>query len=249
MEDVCSGSRNVPASTLGRPRPAWQPQGAIHRGRVVGTPRLGGFAMARGRGIRVSEIVDRSIRGIRDAQREYEEWSSFARWAAPENLVTTSIARSIHGLDGIGFVTLEKNLTEAIEEAGGSWRGRRNIELPRQGRFDIVVWNQSADPRVVIEVKTCVAGYSNIARDVGRICSAVGRTNDLRRGLVVYYVSLGDGLRKPASTRVAQRAESIATAAQDDVSGRGRGIFRRHAGKLYEQGDRAWKPEILEIGR
>ena len=55
---------------------------ATHR--IVSPPRIGGSAMARGRGIRVSEIVDRSIRGIRDAQREYEKWSSFALWAAPE---------------------------------------------------------------------------------------------------------------------------------------------------------------------
>ena len=197
----------------------------------------------------MSEIVDRSIRGICDAQREYEKWSGFALWAAPEYLVATSIARSIHGLAGVGFVTLEKNLTEALEEAGGSWRGRRNVSLPRQGRFDIVVWTRAAQPRVVLEVKADVAGYSNVARDVGRICSAIGKTNDLHRGLVAYYVSLGDGLRKPARTRVIERAERIAAAAHNDVNARGRGFFQRRPGKLYEQGDRAWKPEILEIGQ
>ena len=111
------------------------------------------------------------------------------------------------------------------------------------------MWNQSTNPRVVIEVKACVAGYSNLRRDVGRVCSAIGRTNDLHRGLVAYYVSLGDGLRKPARDRVMARAERIAANARSDVGARGRGFFRRHAGKLYEEDDRAWKSEVLEIGQ
>lgn len=201
--------------------------------------------MARGRGIRIGDVVRTALAGIGDAQAEYEEWSNFRLWIAPEYLVTTSIARALRKLDGVGYVTMEKSVKEAIKEARGNWQGRRSEGLPEKGRFDLVVWNQSIDPRVIIEVKAAVEGYSTIAGDVKKVCAAMRRTKNVK-GLVAYYVSLGDGKRKDGASRVAGRADAIAAKVRANLPANR--SLKYHKGDVQHEAGRAWIAAMLQIG-
>ena len=85
-------------------------------------------------------------------------------------------------------VTLEHNVRDVLKAAHGA-KGRPADSLPKQGRFDIVVWN-AWGPNGVIEVKT--RGYSTLLRDVRRVCAAVSNAERIRWGLVAYVYALED---------------------------------------------------------
>ena len=193
-------------------------------------------------------VVERTIRGIANAQNEYRKWSGGDwLWAAPEYMATTSIARSVYALDSVAFVTMENNVRAAIDGAGGSLVGRPNQRLPLEGRFDLVVWN-TREPRGVIEVKTGVVGVSTLSKDIDRLCTALDKADRIRWGLIAYFLSFGDGERKSAQARVKDRTAGIASKAKERVHGAGL-HFMRHAGRVRSDGSGAWTAEVLEIRR
>ena len=134
-------------------------------------------------------------------------------WAAPEYMATAGIARALHKLDKIRYVTMEGNIRKAIEYAGGSLVGRPNRRLNLGGRFDLVVWNTQG-PRGLIEVKTGINGYKQVAPDIERLCVALNKAQDIRWGLVAYFASFAHGQRKDAANRVSDRTREIARRAR-----------------------------------
>ena len=94
--------------------------------------------------MKAAPVIEATLRAIGKAQRDYEKWSGgLWLWNAPEYMATTVIARTLHKLDRVTYVTMENNVQAAIEDAGGSVVGRPNRRLNLNGRFDLVVWNTS----------------------------------------------------------------------------------------------------------
>ena len=194
--------------------------------------------------IDVGKVAGAAKRGLVNAQRTYESWSGWW-WAPPEYVGTMAVARAVHRLESVVWVTLEHNVRDALREARGGL-GRPATNLPKQGRFDIVVWGAKT-PQGVIEVKT--RGYSTLLGDVNRVCNAIGNAKEMRWGLVAYLYSWGDGEEKEGKDRVSDRLASIAESAEQLVVC-DRGMhFTRHRGRPRVENGGAWTAEVLEIRR
>ena len=74
----------------------------------------------------MGNIVNRILDGISKAQKHYETWTGgYWLWEAPEYVVTTYIARHISKINDRPFyLTLENNVRNAIDAAGGLPPGR-----------------------------------------------------------------------------------------------------------------------------
>ena len=187
------------------------------------------------------EMAKVAKRGLINAQRTYESWSG-GSMTPPEYFATVSIARSVARVPGVAKVTLEHNVRCVLKAARGG-KGRPADTLPKQGRFDIVVWNRRG-PNGVIEVKT--RGYSTLLRDVRRVCDAVRNAERIRWGLVAYLYALEDGDGKSGSERVADGVSSVAERAGRTARRRG-SAMRRHRGRPRKRDKGAWTAEVLEF--
>ena len=189
------------------------------------------------------EVAAAAKRGLVNAQKTYESWSGWW-WAPPEYVGTMGVAKAVHRLESVKWVTLEHNVRDALREARGGM-GRPAKNLSRQGRFDIVVWG-ATKPQGVIEVKT--RGYSTIVGDVERVCNAIENAKSLRWGLVAYLYAWGDGLAKDGKDRVMARVDGIADRAKRLVDLRAVHL-KRHRGRPRARKGGAWTVEVLEIRR
>ena len=192
-------------------------------------------------------VIGATLGAIAKAQRDYARWSGGDwLWAAPEYMATTAIARALHGLEQVRYVTMENNVHEAIDYAGGSLVGRPNSRLNLQGRFDVVAWN-TRGPRGLIEVKTTVSGYAQLSPDVQKLKTALKKAPDIRWGLVAYFASFSHGPRKDAKARVVDRTDGIANRASEELSVEY--TVTRHASSVRVRPGGAWTAEVLEIRR
>lgn len=195
-----------------------------------------------------ARVVEATLRGIRSGTKEYEKWSGYYPWVrdAPEYMVTTAIARAVHNIDAVAFVTVENNVRNAMKNTGGNIVGRPTHRLNLDGRFDLVVWNMQG-PRGMIEVKTNVSGYSSLASDVDKLRTALAKSADMRWGLVAYFIAFQNGVRKRGEDRVYERAKAIAERAAREAGGRYR--VSRHPGMVCRVPGGAWTGEVLEVRR
>lgn len=192
-------------------------------------------------------VIEATLRAIATAQRDYERWSGGDwLWAAPEYMATTAIARALHRLDQVRYVTMEGNVRQAMENAGGNLVGRPNSRLNLEGWFDVVAWN-TRGPRGLIEAKTTVSGYSQLAGDVQKLKTALAKAQDIRWGLVAYFVSLAHGVHKDAKARVVTRTAEIARRATEEMSNES--AVTRHTDRVRVTPGGAWTAEELEIRR
>ncbi|MCZ0942296.1 MAG: hypothetical protein OXJ53_04495, partial [Gammaproteobacteria bacterium] len=185
------------------------------------------------------------------AHRDSERWSgvnNYLRWA-PEYLATTYIAREISTIRRPHYLTLEKNVREAIKQAGGSGPGRPPKDLRTTGRFDIVLWYVKPSPRAVIEVKRQPDGFATLRGDVARICSTLSRETDIGYGLMAYYISFDTGAQKHSVDRLTGKVEKISKEARDFTRGKGMKLKRYHHGPIKKCDDSAWTAEVLKISR
>ena len=182
-------------------------------------------------------------RALIRAQERHEAWSGWW-WAPPEYVATVEIAQAVHRLEDVAWVTPEHNVRDTLRQAGGGM-GRPADVLPKQGRFDIVVWEESR-PIGVIEVKT--RGYGTLRADVARVCAAIRNAPGIGWGLVAFIYAWGDGMEKEGHDRVRNRTDSLATDAQNMVH-RERMAFTRHGGRARRRDDGAWAAEVFEIRR
>lgn len=193
--------------------------------------------------IEVGEVVGAAKRGLVNAQRTYESWSGWW-WAPPEYVATVGVARAVHRLESVKWVTLEHNVRDALREARGGM-GRPAKNLSKQGRFDVVVWGPGK-PQGVIEIKT--RGYTTLEKDVERVCSAIRNAKGIRWGLVAYVYASADGEEKEGKDRVSDRLKGIADRAERLVCRREM-HFERHRGIPRVREGGAWTVEVLEIRR
>ena len=192
-------------------------------------------------------IVKTTLRAIAQAHGDYKSWSGGDwLWKAPEYMATTSIARALHRLPVVKYVTMENNVRDAIEDAGGSLVGRPNRKLNLEGRFDLVVWN-TRGPRALIEVKTNPRAYAPLCDDIHELCAALAKAADIHWALVAYYDSFRPGEYKNARERLRDHTNGIWQRALDVVPS---GIkITRHQSAVRSSGRSAWTAEALEIRR
>ena len=177
------------------------------------------------------------------ARNTWEAWSGWW-WAPPEYLVTVEIARGIRAVGDVKWVTLEHNVRDTLRRAGGGM-GRPADSLPKQGRFDIVVWSERK-PRGVIEVKT--GACARLADDVQRVCDAIRNAPEIRWGLVAFIYSWGDGSGKPGAARVRDRVASLAEDAAKITCAEKMKLVRHH-GRVQVRAGGSWTAEVFQISR
>ncbi len=165
-----------------------------------------------------SELVaDKCYRGLFKAHERYETWSGWW-WRPPECLALYEIADAVHRLEKVYWVTPEFSVRETLSEARVG-KGRPPKVLPKQGRFDIVVWN-SRNPEGVIEVKTR-GDTSPLEKDVERVCNAISRTTGIRWGVVAFMCARDDVESKSGKDRVRERLDKLSATAQTVAERRG----------------------------
>ena len=191
--------------------------------------------------INPKKVAQAARRGLLGAQRRHESWSGWW-WPPPEYVATVAIAEAVSRLEGVDWVTPEHNVRDTLRLAGGGI-GRPAGELPKQGRFDVVVWSGSR-PAGVIEVKT--RGYSTLEADAKRVCAAIRNAPGIRWGMVAFIYAWGEGEQKPAVDRVRDRTGRLAAKAEDLAQGYGM-TFRRHRAKIRQEDEGAWVPVVFEF--
>ena len=193
-------------------------------------------------------IVEATLRAIARAHSDYKKWSG-GDWLgyAPEYMATTSIARTLHQLSDVRYVTMENNVRDAIEDAGGSLIGRPNRELNLEGRFDLVVWN-TRGPRALIEVKTDPRSYKDFLDDIHELCVALAKAADIHWAMMAYYDSFCPGEYKTAKERLCDHTNEIWKRTLKDVESSGIRATRHQSAVRISEGS-AWTAEALELRR
>lgn len=171
--------------------------------------------------ISVDKLINATLKGLMNAQNEYETWSG-GYWlgAAPEYLSTVYVAREIAKLDGPKFLTLETSARYAIEDAGAKGRGKLHRKIRANGRFDILLGWANDKPRAPIEIKGYVQDIDKIADDIKRIEKVINRKKEdssFQFGMVTFHTSCCDTKEFTAKERIERRISSIADGAKSLV--------------------------------
>ena len=163
--------------------------------------------------IPINIIVDKTLEGIVQAQRDYSKWTDGDwLWNAPEYMLSTYIAQKISKIDGAKYLTLENSAKSAIEDAGARGKGRLHSKMRANGRFDVLLWWGSYAPRAVIEVKNQIGNVDAIRDDLLRIKEVLKRKRDdssFQFGVIAYYTSTRDNREFSAKERIAKRIDNI----------------------------------------
>ncbi len=199
--------------------------------------------------IAIDLIVKKILQGIIQAQKDYSEWTDGDwLWTAPEYLLTTCIAQKIMKLDGSKYLTLENNAKSAIEEAGAKGKGKLNARIRSNGRFDILLWWGSYNPRAVIEVKNQITSSIALKNDLLRIREVLRRKQNVSTfqfGAMAYYTSTFDSKRFSAKERILKRTHRILRDAQGIVGENLQVVEYRS--RIRVEDDSAWVAVVLLI--
>jgi len=132
--------------------------------------------------IRIIEMI------LQSSQKSFEKYrditGSYGLGQAPESLLQVDI---FHGLKKVSpYTTLEDTVRTVLAEGNMSLRGQK----PRgsaSGRFDIVLWDNQAAPKVIVEIKK--AWEKNACnRDAKRIRDMLSRDgSEISYGILVAY--------------------------------------------------------------
>ena len=196
----------------------------------------------------MNDIVNKTLAGISEAQKKYEYWTGGRwLWEAPEYMVTTYIAKHIANIeDKTFYLTLEHQVRDALDKAGGLPVKEPPDVLRLKGKFDVLVWWANDTPRAVIEVKKKVARFSDIEADVSRICAILSIPDtSFRCGFIAYYTSKYDkhGLAQDiVNDRVKEVAKDVKLIANQNGM-----KFKRYSGKINGDDSDAWTVEVLKI--
>ena len=199
--------------------------------------------------IPISIIVDKILEGIVQAQRDYSRWTGGDwLWNAPEYMLSTYIAQKISKIDGAKYLTLENSAKSAIEDAGARGKGRLHSKIRANGRFDILLWWGSYEPRAVIEVKNQIGSVESIRDDLLRIKEVLKRNrsdSSFQFGVVAYYTSTRDSKDFSAKERIEKRVDNIFKDARDIVGDELK--VTPFSNNIRVEGDSAWVAAALLI--
>jgi hypothetical protein len=199
--------------------------------------------------IPINYILDKTLEGIAQAQKDYAKWTDGDwLWNAPEYLLSTFIAHNISKIKGAKYLTLENSAKSAIEDAGARGKGRLHSKMRANGRFDILLWWGSYDPRAVIEVKNQINNADAIRNDLLRIKEVLKRKrNDssFQFGIVAYYTSTIDSREFSARERINKRIKKIFEDAKNIVGEEFR--VKPFNKRVQVEDDSAWVAAALLI--
>ena len=199
----------------------------------------------------MKETVKATLKGIISSQEQYESWSGGCwLWEAPEYLITTCIAKRLSTLDVPNlYITLENNVRQAMEHAGGLTRGRPPHTLRLDGKFDILLW-EGDTPRVVIEVKNRINSYAELLNDVDRICAVLRKQQgeSIRNGLVAFYTSkYKEGDEEGVVDFVKNRLDRIEGNVRKYVEEMDMTLKSFKRSTVRRENDSAWAAAVLHI--
>jgi hypothetical protein len=167
-------------------------------------------------GMGIHDASKAIIRGVEIAFEHHFQRAGLWLDHAPEYYVTSKIADQLAKRAGPDSITIEWSISDTLQDARVHGRGRLHSTLPKTGRFDIVVWNRTAQtPRIIVEVKHPIyAAVANQLKDVKRICRALHRgtaKSTIKHGVFAFYSSSDDPKRKDqhASNRLKRRLAVI----------------------------------------
>ena len=195
------------------------------------------------------EVIEKTLSGIVKAQQDYEAWSGGRwLWKAPEYMLTTYIAREICTIEGSYYLTLESNVKETVENAGGTGRGGLHEAVRPSGRFDITLYWGNRYPRAVIEVKNQVAIAGDIKEDIIRVQTLLrNKKNKFQFGLIAFYTSRRKkrGDSGGARAKIEERLENIECGTRDILREGYR--LSRHDIPIKGDDDDAWVASVLRV--
>ena len=196
-------------------------------------------------------VLKKTKSAIAKAQQDYEDWSGgYWLWKASEYMLTMYIAREIANIDGHSYyLTVENNVREALQDAGGLTRGRLRDALRPKGKMDILLWWGSGYPRAVIEVKNQVGGFGQLKPDIDRICNILRKKKTtFQCGVMAFYSSCRDAEGKPSKRRISSRLKNLESTGREFVRSKGMKL-ETHATKPKVDGDSAWVAAAWKITR
>jgi hypothetical protein len=167
------------------------------------------------RSVSRTAIMNASIQGICNAQRDYAAWSGgLWLWEAPEYLSGTYVAQEIAkvaGKQGPWFLTMENSTRKAIKDAG-TGNGRMHSKIRPNGRFDLLLWSGKDEPRAPIEIKCQVTNFEIIRADIERLNKVIHRKksdSSIQFGLSVFYTSTYAKTGPAAKAKIADRVKEL----------------------------------------
>ena len=202
--------------------------------------------------ISIAKIMDAAIKGISNAQRDYEIWSGgLWLWEAPEYLAGTYLAQEIArvaGKDGPWYLTMEHSTKQAIEDAGAAGSGKLHRKIRPKGRFDLLLWWGSETPRAPIEIKCQVTEFEKIRADIERLEKVIHRKeseSSFQFGMSVFYTSAKDRTGKAAKEKTERRIAQIISAARSHIGADTELVVKKSAIKMVD--DSAWSVVALVL--
>jgi len=146
--------------------------------------------------ISISNLSKATLDGIIESMELYNQWSG-GEWLcnAPEYLMTVKIAENIANIKGDKLITMEDKVDYILDLSNAIKKGRKPNTLRKNGRIDIVIWNQNDTPRIIIEVKNNVYRLGKISQDIIRTYQMLKRNQDnstLEYGIIAFYISNHD---------------------------------------------------------
>jgi hypothetical protein len=212
--------------------------------------RFGGDPLSKG--IPTESVIQATIQGISLAQRKFQRMYDDEYWldTAPEYFLTVITAETLLKLKGAKWVTLEHNVSSAMQDAGVVTKGRKALRVLR-GRCDILLWWGSNQPRAMIELKRCVVSSNAVRKDIERIQNVLlkkTKVHTIKFGLIGFFSAV-DRLKKRSGKtpkeRQAKRLKTILDGARR-VAKQGIDIQLRQS-NIHEEDGLAWVAGCLLI--
>lgn len=179
--------------------------------------------------VRRTSIRDAILKGVQDANRQYEAWSR-GMWVTDtgvEGHVVSTVAGKLHPLiNGRGSIEMEVPFRTIQEWSGaGRPRGRPRLTMNPQNRADIVMFRSDWRPVCVIEVKRywqddgCLRDLERV-RDLLLACGRQGN-GSLRMGFLTFLLVGWEGNGVTAERRLERRKQGIETVLDESFDGDG----------------------------
>ena len=179
-----------------------------------------------------SKVTSAIIEALDEAERKYKLWTRGSTMrAAPESFVQTQVAEKLHGL---GLILLLEASVADIASFARDGEVSAESDLAIGGRFDIVAYYHSRQPRFIIEIKK-LNSKNSLNADCERIRRVMAMNKGIQNGLLVGY---GTAVHeKTILNRIQGCAQSLAisvvqTLAPQEVRSK-KGLVRKLAGAVF----------------
>ena len=168
------------------------------------------------RGFNTRHIPKMVRDGIKNAYYDWEAMCGDWLHSAPEYLITVRVADQLMKeiVPTKRTLVMEGPVAKALTDAGSIQRGIKAKKLRHNGRFDIVLGNSRASPKVIIEIKNRIWNPTGdlITKDLNRICEALlhGKEHtNLDVGILGFYTDCAPVRTKTDATASARLEKKV----------------------------------------